>query len=225
MRLFSEPKTRIGDEAALLSERKTQLSEYQGFIFDYGGVLVGQQLDSDQAKMARLAGIPQDQFHRLYWETRIDYDKGSLTASAYWQDLAERGGTKLSPKTISALVELDIKSWMHFDPVMWEWITQLRSAGKRIAMLSNMPNDLGYALRAQSGRLSQFDCVTLSCEAHAVKPEPAIYELCLECLGTPANETVFFDDRIENVNAAEQLGIRGIEFLNRDDVLLKLRGE
>jgi putative hydrolase of the HAD superfamily len=114
---------------------------------------------------------------------------------------------------------------MKYDPVMWDWIAELRRAGKRIGMLSNMPADLGLALRSQTDRLSAFDQVTLSFDVGAVKPDAVIYEQCLEGLGTAADRTLFLDDRIANVQGAELLGMRAIQFLNRDDVLLKVRGE
>jgi putative hydrolase of the HAD superfamily len=199
------------------------VSEYQGFIFDYGGVLVEHQRGSDVAKMARTAGIGAEKFEELYWANRVEYDKGAITYIEYWNGLAQAAGKALPRPTVEKLVELDSQSWMHFDTVMWDWVKQLRAAGKRAAMLSNMPAELGHALRP-TGRLEQFDSVVLSYEARAVKPDPAIYELCLDGLGTAPGETLFMDDRIENITAGEQLGIRGIEFLNRDDVLVTVRG-
>ena len=66
--------------------------------------------------------------------------------------------------------------------------------------------------------------MTLSYEVHSVKPEPAIYEHCLDGIGTPPEQTLFLDDKMVNVTGAEMLGIRAIQFLDRDDVLLRLRG-
>lgn len=200
------------------------VSEYQGFIFDFGGVLVGPQTDADQARLAELAGVPKDDFTGLYWSYRLDYDKGLMTDVEYWQAVAQNGGSTLTLDAIERLKQLDAESWMHFDPVMWEWLDQLRSAGKRVAMLSNMPRDLGEALKLKTDRLGRFDQVTLSYELHSAKPEPAIYEHCLEGLGTQPKETLFLDDRIENVHGAEMLGIAGLHFTDRDGVLLKLRG-
>jgi putative hydrolase of the HAD superfamily len=72
--------------------------------------------------------------------------------------------------------------------------------------------------------MRRFDFVTLSYEVHSAKPEAAIYEHCLEGIGTDPARTVFFDDRIANVHGAEMLGIQGVEFLNRDEVLARFRG-
>jgi putative hydrolase of the HAD superfamily len=196
--------------------------EYNGFIFDYGGVLVFPQTVQEQERMAVLVGAPVDEFTELYWNDRADYDKALLTGPEYWQRLAAKAGKLLDPQVIEELIELDNQGWMHFDPVMWEWLDQLRAAGKRIAMLSNMPRDLGEALKSRTDRLQIFDYVTLSYEVRCLKPEAAIYEHCLEGLGTEPHETLFLDDRIANVQGAELLGIPSVQFTSRDEVLIRL---
>jgi len=199
-------------------------NSYDGYIFDYGGVLAHHQTDADQARLAELTTIPKERFSSLYWDTRLDYDKGSVTAAEYWQNIGREANKTLAASVIEQIVDADNESWMHFDQAMWDWIGELRAAGKRVAMLSNMPRDLGEALASQTDRLRAFDHVTVSYEIRSVKPEPAIYEHCLAGIGTAPERTIFFDDRIANVQGAEALGIRAIEFLNRDDVLSSLRG-
>jgi putative hydrolase of the HAD superfamily len=199
-------------------------NSYDGYIFDYGGVLAHHQTDKDQARLAGIAAIPQELFSSLYWDTRLDYDKGGVTAAEYWQNIGRGANKTLPTAVIDRLVEADNQSWMQFDQVMWAWIDELRAAGKRVAMLSNMPRDLGEALASQTDRLRVFDHVTVSYDVRSAKPEPAIYEHCLVGIGTAPEHTIFLDDRIANVQGAEALGIGAIEFLNRDDVLSRLRG-
>jgi putative hydrolase of the HAD superfamily len=198
-------------------------NSYDGYIFDYGGVLAHHQTDADQARLARIAEIPQERFSSLYWDTRLNYDKGSVTASEYWQNIGRGANKTLSDAVIEQIVDTDNRSWMHFDQAMWDWIGELRAAGKRVAMLSNMPRDLGEALASKTDRLRAFDHVTVSYDVRSAKPEPAIYEHCLAGIGTAPERTIFFDDRIANVQGAESLGIQAIEFLNRDDVLRRMR--
>ncbi len=199
------------------------VSSFQGFIFDYGGVLAHHQTDADQARLAEIAGIPKNIFSELYWACRLDYDKAAISATEYWQGIAKGAGTTLTEHMIQQLIDFDNTSWMQFDSVMWDWISHLRQAGKRVAMLSNMPRELGEALKLRTQRLDSFDHLTLSYEVHAVKPDPAIYEHCLEGLATSAEKTLFLDDRIVNIQGAELLGIQCIQFTDRDDVLLRLR--
>jgi len=196
---------------------------FEAFIFDYGGVLVHHQTEADQSRMAQLAGIPKDQFTDRYWSERPEYDKGLVSNVQYWQNIASASSVQLALNIIEQITELDNESWMQYDSAMWDWINQLRAAGKRVAMLSNMPRDLGEALRSRTSKLDSFDQVTLSYEVHAIKPEPAIYEHCLEGLGASPEQTLFIDDRIANVQGAELLGIRAVQFTSRDEVLLRLR--
>ena len=198
-------------------------NSYDGYIFDYGGVLAHHQTDAEQARLAAIAEIPQERFSSLYWDTRLDYDKGSVTATEYWRNIGRGANKALTDAVIEQIVDTDNRSWMHFDQAMWDWIGELRAAGKRVAMLSNMPRDLGEALASQTDRLRAFDHVTVSYDVRSAKPEPAIYEHCLAGIGTAPERTIFFDDRIANVQGAESLGIHAIEFLNRDDVLRRMR--
>src|SRR5581483_41121 len=186
------------------------VSTYDGFIFDYGGVLAHHQTDADQAKLAEIAGLSKDLFSELYWANRLDYDKGLVSTAEYWHAILRHSTAALTQKLIEQLAQFDNLSWMQFDSVMWDWIEELRHAGKRVAMLSNMPRDLGEALKLRTRKLECFDCLTLSYEIHAAKPESAIYEHCLRGLGTPPEQTLFLDDRIANVQGAELLGIRAI---------------
>ena len=199
------------------------VSSYQALIFDYGGVLAHHQTDADQARLAEIAGIPRERFTELYWSCRPDYDRGVISGEEYWQSIARRAGTTLAEDALEQLAQFDNQSWMQFDSVVWDWIDQLRAAGKRVAMLSNMPRELGEALRSSTSKLDTFDHLTLSYEVHAVKPDPVIYEHCLEGLGMSPEQTLFFDDRIANIQGAESLGIRSILFTDRDNVLLTVR--
>jgi putative hydrolase of the HAD superfamily len=199
------------------------VSNYNGFIFDYGGVLVHHQTDEDREQMARAAGIEKVRFSELYWADRAEYDRDTVSGVEYWQQLAHAAGKTFNDRVIEELIEMDSESWMKFDEAVWEWIDQLRGAGKRVAILSNMPRELGEALKSRTDRLQIFDRVTLSYEVRSIKPEPAIYEHCLEGLGTEPKQTLFLDDRIANIQGAEMLGIDAIEFLDRDDVLLRIR--
>jgi putative hydrolase of the HAD superfamily len=200
------------------------VNSFDGFIFDYGGVLVRHQTEAEQAQMAAIAGMTEADFQELYWADRTEYDRGLITGVEYWHEIGVSAGKTLSLKQIADLIEADNVSWMNFDEVMWEWIGQLKAAGKKVAILSNMPPDLGVALKERTNRLAGFDHVTLSYEVKSVKPEPVIYEDCLRGIGTALPRTIFFDDRIVNVQGAEFLGLRAVEFSDRDAVLGLMRG-
>ena len=65
------------------------------------------------------------------------------------------------------------------------------------------------------------DYACFSCRVKIIKPEREIYELCLKELGVLPEQTVFFDDVKENVDAALMLGIHafvwtGLEKAQKD---------
>ena len=51
-----------------------------------------------------------------------------------------------------------------------------------------------------------FDGIVTSFEAHCYKPEKAIFEYAVEHLGIVPGETLFLDDSLKNVEAAQALG-------------------
>jgi HAD superfamily hydrolase (TIGR01509 family) len=57
-----------------------------------------------------------------------------------------------------------------------------------------------------------FDEVVLSAAVGLAKPDPAIYKLALQRLGTAPETTVFVDDYEPNVAAAVEQGIQGVRF-------------
>jgi putative hydrolase of the HAD superfamily len=177
-------------------------------IFDYGNVLSQSQPIADVQAMATILDLPISQFTELYWRFRIPYDAGSLDSDAYWDTVASR---PLTPDKLSALIEIDSRSWSHPEPVMAQWARDVRTAGLRTAILSNMPVPVrDYILRCSW--LPEFDARTFSCEVGMCKPAPEIYRDCLDKLGVKPSEVLFLDDRESNVRAAETLGLHAILF-------------
>jgi putative hydrolase of the HAD superfamily len=196
---------------------------FAGVIFDYGGVLVAHQSQQDVEQLAGIADIPIPLFNKLYWADRAPYDRGDLEGVDYWRKLGKEAGKKLDDGTIHSLIGHDSAAWMKFYGDMYEFVDELRSQGKRVAILSNMPKDLGVAIKSEGFGFRNFDHVTLSYEVRSAKPQAAIYQHCLDGIGTPPEDTLFLDDRLENIHAAQAFGIQAIQFTTPDEMLPKLR--
>ena len=56
----------------------------------------------------------------------------------------------------------------------------------------------------------------VSADVRCRKPENKIYEIALERLGVPANDCIFIDNSVENLRAANEIGMDVILF-NRDN--------
>lgn len=197
---------------------------FAGVIFDYGGVLVAHQSKDDVDQLAGIAGIPVDLFDQLYWADRAAYDRGDIEGVEYWRHLGQEAGKNLDEATIHSLIGHDSAAWMKFYGAMYDFVDELRADGKRVAVLSNMPKDLGLAIKLEGFGFHNFDHVTLSYEVRSAKPDTAIYQHCLQGIGTAPESTLFLDDRAENIRAAQILGIQAVQFTNPEEMLPQLRG-
>jgi putative hydrolase of the HAD superfamily len=188
-------------------------------IFDYGNVLCQPQPLADREAMASLLNLPLEHFDELSWRVRLAYDEAAVDARMYWNSVAQR---VLTPTEIAKLTEIDNQSWSHPDPVMPSWAHQLRAAGLRTAILSNMPLPVRQHLDSVDW-LPEFDQRTFSCDVRLAKPGREIYELCLRGLRVQPSAALFLDDRAENIRAAEALGIHSILFTTPADLASTLQ--
>jgi len=185
-------------------------------IFDYGNVLCQSQPVADTAAMASILNLPLAQFREVYWRFRIPYDAAALSPIDYWNSVAQAASRTLAPSAISELIAIDSQSWSHPAPHMPQWARDLRAAGLRTAILSNMPVSVrDYVLGCPW--LPEFDARVFSCDLGVCKPAEAMYQECLRALGAAARETLFLDDREPNVRAAEALGMHAILYTNASD--------
>jgi putative hydrolase of the HAD superfamily len=67
-----------------------------------------------------------------------------------------------------------------------------------------------------------FDAVVISGEVGMRKPEHRIYHHTLELLDAPAESSVFVDDLVHNVAAAEELGMAGVVHSSYEETLVAL---
>ena len=86
--------------------------------------------------------------------------------------------------------------------------------------LSNIPEDVLDFLTERDLK-GLFDGGVASCEVHINKPDPRIYKALLAKYQLKAGESVFIDDRLENVQAAFRLGFAGIQMKDSVGTLVR----
>jgi putative hydrolase of the HAD superfamily len=188
----------------------------RGVIFDYGMVLTGPPVAAAHAEMVRITGLPVDQFERLYWADRHAYDEGKLSGITFWENFKQKSGLDLTPEQLAELNRQDARMWTTSDPAMLAWQQKLKAHGIRTAILSNMGDSVLENIEREFAWIHGFDVLVWSYQHGMAKPDPAIYERALEQIGTALAETLFVDDKLENVIAARALGIRAVQFSTVD---------
>jgi len=194
------------------TERRNGGPSISAVILDYGQVLAHSATREDFARMAKIINSSFEAFYTLWETTRDTYDRGDLTAEEYWLKLAAQANSSIDRSQIETLRSVEIEVWSHLDQGMLEWVSQLRAAGIKTGLLSNMPCDLVTYLRANCEWMENFVFKTFSSEVRLIKPDPAIYEHTLHGLGVSASESLFVDDREINIRAARALGMHAIQF-------------
>lgn len=196
----------------MIDESSHKGTNIRGVILDYGEVLCHRPPDEEFLRLANVFGADQNAFRKLWEKNRGAFDRGDLTAEAYWAALAEDAGIEISPEQSDHICRWDVNMWGTANPHMVAWLGQLREAGIKTALLSNMHHDMIAYLRENFDWLDLFDFKTFSAEVGLIKPEAAIYEHTLRGLGVTPHETLFVDDREINIRAARELGIHALRF-------------
>ena len=182
----------------------------QNVIFDYGMVLVRfepmymvTRYVTDPADAALLAEVV---FDREYWDR---LDAGTITDEAVLADCHTR-----LPARLHAVADEIYYNWIYNIPEiagMGDVVRELKARGVRCFLLSNISRY--FAAHASEAPLitELSDCV-FSAVCGLAKPDPAIFEYACKRFGIQPSETLFVDDRAENVAAAEGCGIQGYVF-------------
>jgi len=193
-------------------------SDIEAIIVDFGGVLVPfSQMESVKEQEARL-GLQPGNLAETLWQSpdwRLA-EVGAITDEEYWRRIGTQLGLH-TPEAIRGFAESlfrDAKT----DRRMADLVRWLRGQ-YRTGLLSNASDVLPQLLGERYGLDGLFDVEVISALVGLAKPDPAIYQLALERLGTAPEATVFVDDYEPNVAAAAELGIRAIHFVGYEALI------
>lgn len=181
-------------------------------VFDFGNVICFPPAKEKIERAAADAGLPVDTFLAAMWKDRLPYD-GGTTPQEYWRGVAAHASTEFDDSLIERMVQHEIGFWNTFDARVFEWIKTLRAAGFTIGILSNLPHPIASRLRATPGFLEHFDHITFSCDLRLFKPQAAIYEHSYQGLNVAPEDTLFIDDKQENVDGARAVGMNAELFI------------
>ena len=101
--------------------------------------------------------------------------------------------------------------WAHLNPEAAPVLRALRSAGKRLAVISNSEDGQIDLLLAAMGISDYFELALDSYLFGAAKPDPRIFRHAVAELGVDAARTIYVGDMYtQDVLGAERAGLRGV---------------
>lgn len=192
----------------------------KNIVFDIGMVLI----DFHWAKTMRDLGFTEEVVATLgknmmqhpMWN---EMDRNVMTEADIVKEFK-----KLSP-SYEAEIDLflsNLDKVVTVFPKSNEWLKNLKERGYNVYLLSNYPE---RTFKVDSKRYSFMDYVdgkVVSFECHYTKPEKAIYDLLCERYNLLEEESVFLDDKFENIEAARSYGFYGIQVKNQDQAIAEL---
>ena len=195
----------------------------KNIIFDFGKVLVDYDFDRFFA-MLRAENPEHKHFGEfmalvLDKETYTALDKGERPFADYVADYKEQ-----YPQCADLIDAFDTRFQeivLGEVPGMQRVLANLKEQGYRIYGLSNWSTKV-YDTMPRFEVFKYIEDRVLSCEEHLLKPDTMIYRCALQRFGIEAEESIFVDDKAENVDGAKAVGIDGIVFDNADQFCAEL---
>ena len=189
----------------------------RALILDYGNVISKANTGDCAVEMERLTGVPADIFRSVYDKYRFDFDRGVIGGAEMYRRLLDGAGfSNIAADTalMQKIARMDLESWRPVHDDVCDWALGVQKAGYKLGILSNMPYEFLDAYEKDIPPFTAADYACFSCRLKLIKPEPEIYKACLKGLGVAPEESVFFDDVQQNIDAALKLGINAFVWTN-----------
>lgn len=184
-------------------------------VFDFGGVLAQPDKETLIVYLAKSLEESPEEIRQIELK-ELQWIRVNDKEWAFWQKYAASRGKTLSNDWRQEYQAVKLGSVRELDG-MGEVLADLRKEGCHLEMLSNFPDwmeplidDLGYR--------DSFDHLYLSYQTQIEKPSAEAYVNLLDDLSLRADEILFIDDQIANVEAARKLGIDAIHFTSVEEL-------
>ena len=201
--------------------------QIEAIVFDFGGVMAvfhrPELFEALEGQLGLEAGsLPEILYRSPEWRLA---EVGAIDDGEYWRRIGPRLGLGSGTEPTEAEIrdfQQALFGEVEADPDMVDLVQRLRDR-YRTGLLSNATLRDPQRLLERYGLEGLFDVVVVSAAVGLAKPDPAIYRLALERLGTAPERTVFVDDFQRNVVAASELGMHGVHFTGYSDLVLALQ--
>jgi HAD superfamily hydrolase (TIGR01509 family) len=183
------------------------------YIFDMGGV-VAQNTDV-LPEIAAYLGISLEEGRAWGRESFVTLMEGKLSTREFWTIFSQRSGLT---------IEKDDLFGRFFHPVLDESVHSLilRLKEQHRVVCGTNTIEEHYMIHHERGDYNVFDTVYASHQIGLAKPRPEFYQYIIEQENVSPSQTVFIDDNLENVEAAQQIGIHSWHFTGYERLIEQL---
>lgn len=182
----------------------------RNIIFDVGKVLVSYEPE----EMMRKLGYTEEQiqivnaamFCNPLWD---EADRGLRSCEEYHEAFLNQNPEH---KDIIQKAYEHIGDCIELLPHAMDWILEMKQRGYHVYILSNYSEYTFEVTKEKLAFLSLMDGIVFSYKTKMGKPDEGIYKKLISEYFLEEEESVFIDDRKENVESARRIGIESILF-------------
>lgn len=185
------------------------MAKVEAIIFDCFGVLY---VDAGEAYLAKFPGF----LHELRDLNRA-CDRGFISREDYLEGVSKITGDP--PEVIDAGFTREHT----INRPLAEYIVCELKPHYKIGLLSNIGRDWIQNFFDEHQLHDMFDAAVLSSEEGVVKPEAEMYRRAAERLGVAPEACIMIDDRQENCDGAEAVGMQSIFYETYEQMKLDVR--
>jgi epoxide hydrolase-like predicted phosphatase len=188
---------------------------YRAVIFDMGDVLFSWNPKADtQVSVELLRSITRCDL----WN---EFERGNIETEKCYQQLGEI--FSVNPSEIAATFAQTTGS-LTPNAEMTAFVQHLKRETKiSVYMMTNIPRPDFDQLRATEYVWDDFDGIFASGYEGMRKPDLCFYQQVLDKINVLPAEVIFVDDKLENVSAAQEVGMVGIQCVEIGETVRKLR--
>lgn len=190
-------------------------------FFDFGGVLVKQPNKTRINRWQKLFGIENHPEINAILENPHesqlikDICLGIVPEDHLWQIMAEKWHIK--PSLVEKLRQKSF-SKRHLNKPMVKFLAECHY-DYHTAILSNAGDKSRYVMEKIYHLDRYVEEIIISAEERVIKPDPEIYRIALERLGTNPETSLLIDDLRENIEAARKFGMHAIQFIDNEQTI------
>ncbi len=204
--------TFLSDEIPAMNSSRAQRKLV---IFDMDGVLCHLSDDRRIEFLSEFTGRPTDVLADAIWTSGFEAssDNGDYSASEYLMEFGERVDRPLSREEWMQYRKSGMSP--NFDTLA---IARNLATHHQVSVLTNNGWMLKEMIDYLFPELREIfeNRIFVSAEFRRSKPDPEIYKALCKQLSFEVEDSIFIDDRIENVEGAQRAGLTGIHFKSAD---------
>jgi len=193
-------------------------AEVRAVIFDMGGVVVASSNQGLADFLYQELKIAKNSLPKNLKEAASSLEKGLIDESEFWLQFASSRNGKVPEDWNFKWKEF----YLHRAVINWDilhLVQTLRSNGYLTPLLSDTMES-HYEINLERGLFDYFYPLFNSIHTHLVKPDPRAYEYVLSEIKVKPNEAVLIDDLKENVDAAINIGIIGLQYFDLSHLII-----